>query len=228
VNIIGVIIRREFNTRVRSRGYLAATVLGVLAIIVLFIAPSIFRAVSGGQQIKLAVLDETGRFYSRLTADLTEKLDNGKPVFLLTQATGAEADRIADVKDGRLPAVLVIKSAPASGSGSSSAGAGVQNYEATLVTKDSPGATDVARLASELTAVATHLRLQGLGIPSDQVTQVFQPVTLVSQLVGTGPNSGAQASTNWALTYVLLLILYMTTLLYGVYVAMGVIEEKST
>ena len=49
MSTVWLIIRREFNHRVRSRGFLLITVVGLLAIVGLSFAPSLIDSATGGK-----------------------------------------------------------------------------------------------------------------------------------------------------------------------------------
>jgi ABC-2 type transport system permease protein len=74
----------------------------------------------------------------------------------------------------------------------------------------------------------TYLRLKEQGVGAEEAGRLFAPVSLETRVVGDGPADQETASESWALTYVLVLLLYATVILYGTYLATGVIEEKST
>src|ERR1700733_6593041 len=65
MNKIGLIIRREYLTRVRNRTFILTTILMPL-LIVLFIVGVVYLSVKGKDQLKVAVIDNNGFFKNNL------------------------------------------------------------------------------------------------------------------------------------------------------------------
>ncbi len=220
---VWLIVRREFNHRVRSRGFLLITVIGLLAIVGLSFAPSLIDSATGGKELSLVVADRTGKgFYGRLLAELPDRLPGGGLRYLLLESSAPTPDLETQVRQGMFDGYILISADPAR-SGAS------QAYESIVSTKDALPAADQARLQAALSAAAVYLRLQERGIGSQEAAQLFSPVTVQTQILsGNGTRSGRTSSESFALTYVLVFLLYMTVAVYGSYVALGVIEEKSS
>lgn len=220
MNTIWLLMKREFNVRVRTRGFAVFTVLGLVAIIGLAFVPAIIDAAQSGSQLTIAVVDETapggpapGKFLERLQRDLVDKLPNGDPRYKLAASGASRAELDAQVKDGELDAYVVIQ----------------PGYKALLVSKKALGGQDVARLTAALNAAAIYVRLEALGVSASQVAGLFAPVATQTQtLSASGTDSQTERAQSVVLTYVLVLLLYFTVIIYGTYVAMGVIEEKSS
>lgn len=222
---VGLIAQRELLARVRGRGYLIATLAGIVAIIGLSFAPSLMSALTAGQQSSVLVRDETvvggqtGSLYPRLHTDLAaDTLTSGRERYALAAATGSDADARARLEAGDVDAYLVLRGRPAAG----------EPFTAAVYTRESLSMIDESRLRAALSSVATFARLQERGLTDEQAAALFAPVPLTATVLGQGPQSEQAAAESWSLTYVLVILLYMTIVLYGTYIAMGVIEEKST
>ncbi|MHB8869799.1 MAG: ABC transporter permease [Thermoleophilia bacterium] len=221
--MVRLIVEREYRTRVRSKGWIAATVFGLLAIVGLNFAPAIADTVFGGQQMRIAVLDETGDsvdgsssgYLARLRADLVETLSNGKARYVVEPASVGPDEMLSQVLSGAVDGFLRITRA-----------GGEDSFK--LTTLDTIGSSERSRLTSALSAAKTYLSLERRGIGSAEALELFRPVSLETEVAGKGLDDGQTAGASWGLTYVLVLLFYMTLAIYGTYVAMGVIEEKST
>ncbi len=223
MSTVWLIIRREFRFRVRSRGFLLITIIGLLAIVGLSFAPSLINSAAAGKQLKLAVADRTGKgFYTRLKADLVDSLPGGGARYLLFQSSAPTAELQAKVGEGGYDGYVVVDLA-------SGAPAASEAYRSTVATKSALSASDEARLQAALSSAAVYVRLQNRGIAGNAVAELFSPVVVQTEVLSgksTGP--GRASTDSYALTYVLVLLLYMTVAVYGSYVALGVIEEKSS
>lgn len=222
MNVVRLIIEREYRTRVRSKGWIVATVFGLVAIVALNFAPAIADTVFGGRQMRLAVVDETAApgagssgYLERLRADLVETLSSGKQRYVVEPASAGSEELLDQVKSGAVDGFLLITRAGTEDSFK-------------LTTLDTIGAAERSRLTSALSAARTYLRLEQRGIGAAEAQELFRPVSLETEVAGKGRDDGDAAGESWTLTYVLVLLFYMTLAIYGTYVAMGVIEEKST
>ena len=74
MNKIGLIIRREYLTRIRNKTFLISTFLLPL-VIVLFIAVTVFLAMKGRSSHRIAVVDQNGYFKDYLKSDSTILFD---------------------------------------------------------------------------------------------------------------------------------------------------------
>jgi ABC-2 type transport system permease protein len=197
---------------------MAATLLGVLGMVALNFAPSLLNRVSSGGTVHLTVVDQTGVMLSRVRADLNDKLPNGGLRYELVPSTESPDQLRRQVEAGSLKGFVVLSGAAGPPS----------TYKAELFTKEALGTFDTTRLSSAFNAAGTFGRLQAAGIDQRRAAALFAPVPLTSAVAGGGAQTADTAFGNWALTYFFVLILYMTMILYGTYMAMGVIEEKST
>ena len=74
MNKIGLIIRREYITRIRNKTFLISTFL-LPIIIVLGIAGTVFLAIKGKTNHRIAVWDQNGYFRDYLKSDSTIYFD---------------------------------------------------------------------------------------------------------------------------------------------------------
>ncbi|MCL5942637.1 MAG: ABC transporter permease [Actinobacteria bacterium] len=228
MSVVRLIVHREYATRVRGKGFIAATLFGLLAIVALNFAPALMDALAGSRQLQLAVVDRSGPagapgfFFERLTADLTETLPGGRPAYVLRRVDMTPAEIEQRVAAGDSTAYLVVEREAGQGA---TATAG---YSFRVVSAEALSGTDRGRLAAALTTAATFIRLQERGISAEEARTLFAPVRLESEVVGERPQDESAAAESWNLTYILVILLYMTIVMYGTYIAMGVIEEKSS
>ncbi len=63
---IGIILKREYMTRVRKTSFIVMTILGPVLFAGLMLAPVIFMKLEGDELKKIKVIDETGLFEDAL------------------------------------------------------------------------------------------------------------------------------------------------------------------
>ncbi len=76
MNRIGLVIKREYLTRVRKKSFLIMTILGPLLMAAMIIVPVYISRVSDGETKRIAILDETGWFFKKFKDSESIKFDH--------------------------------------------------------------------------------------------------------------------------------------------------------
>jgi ABC-2 type transport system permease protein len=228
-----LIIKREYLERVRNPGFVIGTIFGVIGIAALSFLPQLFQLLDQPSTVKVAVLDVRNLVLPHLPeeADLVPPVapsinpqqspvpaagSSGKIIFSKAE-TEDQAALSESVRQDKLNAYVVVE-------GTSAADA---RFE--LHAKDRPQPSTTARIHTLLTAAIVNARLQENDISPEQAAALFAPPELeVEPLVGGELKDEAAFFQSQALVYVLLILLYGTMVMYGVQVAMGVVQEKSS
>ncbi|HEY7074192.1 MAG TPA: ABC transporter permease [Solirubrobacteraceae bacterium] len=207
-NIVVLIAQRERRERMRTAGFRISTVVGALLILALFFLPTLLDAIHNSEQKKVAVVDPGGRVTRALASGLPEKLPNGKPAIALRPVPSAVAGA-ALLRGDKVDGLLVVGDLTS----------------ATPPQYRSDNPTAVAdKLAAPLARLAAAARLRQAGLNGPQIAEAFSPPPL--QRVDTGGPKVSDESR--ILVYVLVLMLYLTVLIYGANVATGIIQEKAS
>jgi ABC-2 type transport system permease protein len=224
-NILTV-ARREFLMRARTRTFLLGTAILVIAVVVVALLPVIIRYVDRSSATEIGVWVGTDDLASDPVADLERILnpspdglptEAGLPEFTVSRYTDLASARDA-VTSGGLSAALSIERSP--------------NGELafTLYT-DGPAATTERTALLATTSLAIADRLDRLGVaPVDQAA-LFAPASLDiawSDPERAGPGPEGQFSTDYLLGFGLSVLIFMLIVLYGNWIAMSVVEEKSS
>lgn len=91
MNKIALIAKREYLQRVKTKSFILSTLLMPLLMIGLTLTPMFLMRVQTGEQKRIAVVDESGSIFPEFAEALNDKLEKGKPKFLLIN-TPAEGD----------------------------------------------------------------------------------------------------------------------------------------
>ncbi len=215
------IIRREYVTRVRSKGFIIGTVLSPLLMMSFVLVPIFMTRGNSSDALKLIVLDQTG------DAQLITRVDQ------LLNEENARADQytvnyevvpLSESLESHMPALNErIKQ-------NQIAGYLVLPHDVLNRDKISFHAKNVSdfanrrRIENALNSAITERRLAMAGISSDQVRSLTREIDL--ELVNQRGES--ERGQTFVLAYALLMILYITILVYGMMVLRGVIEEKQS
>ncbi len=223
LNRILAIIRREYLERVRTKAFWISTLLVPFFLGAVMILPA-YLAARGGGEFSVAVVDLSGRFFDPIRDEIDRLLagdDEKLSVTLVRQDPGpdpvATRERLKnEVQNKRFDGVLVIP--------------------ATMPDEGQPEyvAPNVAAfkllnvLERSVNSVMVADRLTGAGLDPDQVRELTHRVGLKTLKLGKGGEETRDQGQSFMLAYIFVMIIYMTVLMYGIYVMRGVLEEKSS
>lgn len=207
---IGIIIRREFNERVKKKSFIITTIITPLFMIALMFAPVLISTYSGGDTKRIAVVDESGYIAEEL-------INNGELVFEETAlplelARKELCDYFAILYIGEdievNPNSIQIYNNDAS---SISVEQGIVMQISSVVQNKKLQEQNIENLPQILEETAVHINPQSFKNTAGKVD---------------AEENSSIAST--VLSYILGFILYMFLLIYGVMVMQSVIEEKNS
>jgi len=222
-----LVARREYLVRVRTRSFALGTAFLVAAVIAVALLPVITRYVDRNVTQEVAVWvgahDVAGDPVSSLDHLLNASTgqattDPQTHAFAVSQATDLATARQA-VTDGKLAAVVDIER-------------GSDGELAFTLYSAEPSATTTRTALLATTSLAIADRLARLGVaPTDQVG-LFAPVRLATAAADPGitgpPPDPVQTATDGLLGFGLTILTFMLIVLYGNWIAMSVVEEKSS
>ena len=235
----GVLVSRDFTSRVRGAAYIVGTLVGILVLIGLVFGPSLIEKLGQSFErvhLDVYVLDRTGVTYP-LLVDVAAGMGNGTKVtteLLPSDALPVVDDpdfgkRAADVlRDSGKSGVLVIDESPL--------GLSYSPAVFTLVLYDTTNVILNDAAQNVLNSVVRRANAEKLNMTAEDLGLLWASAPLSIQQLRDAP--GEEASTkevsqsgrmqSMVLAYFLLFILYMTMILYGNMISTGVAEEKSS
>ncbi len=201
---IALVARREFDVQVRKKSFLISNAIVLLVIVGGIVAFSIFAGGSDSEdRTPVGLVGDQG-----LSQTLTAVGDQlGAPVEV--REIGSADEARTQVTDGDVDVALV----PGTGGA----------Y--TAVTEDTVDGTLKAVIDSAVAAQAQNDALTGLGVDPATVTSATSAATVTVEAVD--PPDPAQGQ-RLALSFIAVILLYAQIITFGMYVAMGVVEEKSS
>jgi ABC-2 type transport system permease protein len=212
------VVRREYVERVRTKGFLIATVLGPVIMAAMMIIPALV-ARSGGKPLKIAVLAADAPLRTAVEAALREERVDGRPRFDVKagerDGVGREPALRAATLAGRLDGYLVLSASAGSSASASYYGRNVSNFG------------DLRDLQRKVSDVLIARRLTTAGLDPGKVKDLTKEVDLRTIRLST---SGEREDRGAAffLSIILLMILYTSILMWGQLVMTSVIEEKTS
>src|SRR6476659_4652472 len=221
------IARREFTVRARTRSYRVGTVIVVLGVLLFAFLPVLGQLIQGGEQKTIGLYvnaadlahDPQATFTAMLNASQTQGQANGPGPSVTYNIVPVAY--IASARDGVTKGTYSGALAIERGSDG--------DLDFTYYTKDptsvSEGLTSaLVQQAAQSYSVAD--RLARLGIDPGQQANLFAPVAFDSQAAD--PTRATGLGGNFVLGFGLSILVFMTIILYGSWIAMSVVEEKSS
>jgi ABC-2 type transport system permease protein len=226
---IGAVARREYTVRIRTRSYVLASVLLVISVAVIAFVPVIIRYIDRSDSEKIAVLvgpsDLTADPVATLTTLLNAATQTGqptatdKPDFVVTPVTELAGAR-QDVVDGDYSALLAIERASGG------------ELDFTLYTNNNATGRTAALVRQASNAIVIADRLDRLGVaPTEQAT-LFAPAAFGVKWPDPAKTEPTQDTVAMlgrdVLSFGMTVLIFMIILMYGTWIAMSVVEEKSS
>jgi len=215
------VIKREYIQIVRTKGFIIGTILGPVFMLALIVIPVALQFVAIDQQEEIGVIDETREIFMELDEKLDQKLKDGTRRYLLINfEPGPDVEELKQQLNNKvlakeLNAYIHIPKDISSGG------------EAEYVAEHVSDFNKRGNIGSALSSIVIGKRLRGEGLDPAKISEFMRPVGLSTKKVTT---RGVEKDTGgtFILSYVLVLILYMTLIFYGQIILRGVIEEKTS
>lgn len=217
------VLRREFLSRLKTKGFIIGTLLTPIFLIAMAVLPGLLIFLKSDKPKQIAVIDQTGVILDSLLANLNEKNAAGQRLYEFikqeTPAAALEAAKkalAAQVDNGALDGYLII---PAS-----IYEEGRADYYAKSVTNF----RDHGRIRSVISRAVKERRIAESGLKSEQIRQLVQKVELLTFRIAAGGKEEEDRGSTQALVFILVMFIYLAMLIYGQIVMRSVIEEKSS
>ncbi len=223
VNRILAVIRREYLERVKTKAFWISTILVPIFLGAVMILPA-WLAARGGGEFSVAVLDLSGRFFEPVRDEVGRLLsgdDEKLSVTLLSQEPGPDIEATRErlkneVQNKEFDGLLVIPASMPDEGQPDYVAPNVAAFKLLTVIERSVNNVMVAD------------RLTDAGLDPEAVRELTRRVGLNTLKLGKGGEETSDQGQTFMLAYVFMMIIYMTVLMYGIYVMRGVLEEKSS
>lgn len=216
------VAKREYMERVKKKSFLIGTILGPIFMGAIIILPGILFRFSPERQVSIAVIDQTGAVFEGFSEALGDTLEGGVPMFVLRDVrTGgsdvAEMRRAlaAEVESDVLDGYLMIP------------GDVAESDSAAFFGKRMGNVKSLERIESALSQAVIGKRLSARGMDYTLIREMTKGVDLETIRLEKGEEKKSEFMLIYITTFVFIMMLYMTILLWGVAVMRSIIEEKN-
>jgi len=228
VRNVGILINRDFTSRVKTGSYIITTILGVLVIVVLAFIPVAIDWMESRFEptdAHLLLMDKTNAVTESAEHVIAQYYQGVENISIAASTGSALADAVAQMDAENKTGVLAVEYDEEG------------NLVYTLHTRQSTNMNMNSTVQRIINQINLHYNANKMGLSHEDVMLLTQdPYLHVKTLEPVGDGELEEGDEVVAdshiqsliLAYLLLFILYMALILYGQMVAQGVAEEKSS
>ncbi|MCU0640011.1 MAG: ABC transporter permease [Candidatus Krumholzibacteria bacterium] len=218
------VVKREYLERVKKKSFLIGTILGPALMAVLIFAPMLFMKYTPETRTRIAVIDMTGAgIFGRLQAALTDTLADGTPKYELRKVDVAGGDLAGtknelnyEIESDVLEGYIVLPEDV------------IEKGEANFYGKRLGNIKTMERFESALDNTVIGIRLEIEGIDDASVEKLTKGLKVeVIQVKEGKEETGKGFDSMFMSSFMFVMMLYMTILMWGIAVQRSIIEEKN-
>jgi len=218
---IWTLIKREYTESVFKKSFIIMTIITPVLLIAMGIIPSLLVMMETEEQVRLQVLDRTGVLYSPFKSALSDTMKSGQSRFLFEES---EAEDSAAVLVGKnlietqvIDGFLVIPENIFSSNQVSYFSKNVANFD------------DTNLIEATLQKLTDQYRIKNSGLDARLINELTAGIKLKTiKITGDGTESERGFGEEYFSTFILVLIIYVTLLIYGNSVMRSIVHEKSS
>jgi ABC-2 type transport system permease protein len=215
-----LIIKREYLTRIKTKGFIIGTsIVPVLGIALILLVVFLMGHTSAAT-LRLVIVDNSGNLAPSIARSLEAKVASGRQQFDIVQTVvkpqspdGVQRDLRAQINAGNLDAYLWIPAEPTG------------NFE--LHMRNPNDFTLISPISSGVDQAVIAGRLAQHGVHVSDISAILKTTDL--QLLRVSPTGeSVEKGQGIGIAITLVILLYTTLVMYGVITMRSVIEEKTT
>ncbi len=221
MNKLWIIFKREYLSRVKTKGFIIGTAITPLFIILLTIGPGLLMQMDSEKIKHYSVIDMSGIVYDELTATLNDTAKTGEPLYHFEQVH-SRPENLEDQKkqlsqavdNGKIDGYFVIPEDITQSNKSEYYAKSVSNFDENRLYRN------------VISSIITDYRLKKSNLDPQQIKTLTQRIDLKTFKIEKGGEEKEDSGLSFAVTFIMVMFLYMALIMYGVFVMRSVYEEK--
>lgn len=215
------ILKREYLTRVMTKGFWISTAILPLFMGAIMVLPTLIAAISKTSPQPVIIVDRTGEFFPIFQQVLKNVEDQSQvpPVEKLdSKASDADIRRQLNdrAEEGEIGGYIIFDEEKMNAGG-------VTYYARNPSSAISGGDT----LRSRFREAVTRYRLEKLGLAPKDIEVATKRMSIEVLKATNDPKKEESGISAFLLSFLLVMFIYFSLIFYGIYVLKGVLEEKS-
>jgi len=233
-----LIIKREYLERVRTRSFVVLTLLAPAIVTAVLVLPAKL-ATMGDKVQHVVVVTSTPQFGETVRQQLLSfnsaaSDSDDDEAGSRTSAASPTADKryIIDVDSNPTEAERAVLRDKVTSKAIDGylwmSDDAIATGKVTWASRDLAGSTERSRLREELSRIIDYQRLSKNGVTGDQADLLLKPIKVEAIRIEQGRETKDSSGKKFLEVIVMVMLIYMTVLLYGISVMRSVLEEKNS
>lgn len=215
-----VVVKREYLERVRTKSFLITTLILPVLMAAVMVLPNMLATMKSRAVRRIVVVAPGNELVAGIQQQLNQRSQQVGTKFAIEGQTDGSPAAIAKLRQ-RMESKQI--------DGYLLAGdAQMQAGKAQYAGRDTSDFMETAALQSALTMALARQRLAQRGVSGADADQIFSKVDLDTVTIREGKESKTSGPAMLIMSMVMMMMIYITVLLYGVAVMRAVLEEKNS
>lgn len=206
------VLAHTYISKLKTKSFIILTIIVAILLIGVSNLNQIIDLFNKNSADKIAVLDQSGKFFKPLNQQIKKTTDNLK----LIDYKKSEKQAAKSVKNGDLTGYLLLTQNPS--------GLPKATYKANKITEEKIS----SQLKGALQQVKIATATQNLGLNQQEIARVYSPVSFDKVALEKGAKSEKELTQARIIVYILVFLMFFSVMMYGVMIAMEVATEKSS
>lgn len=212
MNKFWIVMSHTYMTRFKTKSFLISTIISLLFVVGLTNYQAIFDSFSNDSKSEIAILDETGEFFTSLEKSVE---DANEDVDLIAYKKSVEVGKSA-VEDEKFDALIRIEKDEN------------QLPQATYYANNIADSAEQTAIQQQLQQLKVQEATKQAGIDQGTITAIYSPVAFDTVALDKSAKTSEELTQARVIVYIMLFILYLFILSYGIMIATDVATEKSS
>ena len=216
---IGLILRREYLERVRTKSFLISTILLPLFMFGMIFLPSKLAMMKTEGVKHIAIISNNAEIAQSVASQLTNGTRFGTKYSVDVVNDTSEDERAklrTEVSSGQLDGFLWLSDDA------------IAARDVTYGARETSDFTEDAGLQSAITSAIMKHELASRGVAASDVDSMLKEVHIKTVPIQKGKETGSVNGLEWLSSFLLAMMLYLTLIVYGMSVMRSVLEEKTS
>lgn len=221
MNKLWIIFKREYLTRVKTKGFLIGTILMPIFIIVVSLGPGLLMSIRSEKTKHISVVDLSGIVYQDLVTTLNDTTSSGKRLYEFSQIQ-ATPDELSTIKttlsqsvdNNEIDGYFVIPLAVIEKNETEFYAKNVSNFDQNRIYQNA------------ISRIITNYRLKQSNLNPQLIHDLTKRINLRTFKVTHGGKEQEDQGLSFLVTFIMVFFLYFALILYGAFVMRSVYEEK--
>ena len=223
MNKLWTVFKREFLTRVKTKGFVIGTLLTPLFIILISIGPGLLINLKSEKSKQISVVDLSGIVFDDLVEALNDTASSGQRLYEFTKIS-ATTDNLDEVKDelkhavdkNKIDGFFIIPPDI------------VETNESQYYAKSVSNFDDNRTFQSAISQIIRNYRIKQINMEPELVNRLTRWINLITIKVTKGGKEEEDRGLSFVVTFIMVMFLYMALIAYGAFVMRSVYEEKQS